>query len=659
MNRILEQIIKNVLTEENITLGQEVLQPGDDQMISANIRTPLNISPDKANFNTFDGFRVTLSRFGLRDEDPTTGEKSRVITPNEFQTDVILKLNGLRGTYLPMTSPDYVWVITTDLKTDDRRKPKAQRLFAKYYSIAVYIQTKLLPKTITNKMSGYVDTLRGGAMVFDIEKVNFVEWTKNKSIDTEPITLTAAPLTQVTFGQTNSVVRNLYAYFGLKELGYDVPGDNVFGCDLKGAIQQFQRENNIEVTGNYDELTARTAFRLRNSKYEFKHPDEIKQFANICTRELIANKPVITQNTRTINTPATGFTYGMRNNAELKKLQDKLKATLSISPQKDNPYVKNFTNVRNMKGNYSDLTRSLIAFLKGGLKDSAGNYFKNLKGEVIEPEFVEFLYNKELLKEDRFSKYKSIREQFDDFDTDRAENSVRKINTQQTPPSDAKKKPITPTTDKIPTTDKTKQTQDAEAAAKKQKAKRKYIESLIVNGIFFFEAITKHTLENGDWPEEYIYKLITKRLIGNGGNDAVLKTAYCDMIMRFANSKYFGRITKPNSLRIVNYVISRNGRSATTVEYLRAQATNTPSVIKRLDDIFTGDGGDWLDFDHSTTQILRNRLNNNIFNDYQYDENDKSIPLRLRYTDSDILKKFENMYNTKLFGAPKEQFQLA
>jgi len=647
MNRILEQIIKNVLTEENITLGQEVLQPGDDQMISDNIRTPLNISRDKANFNTFDGFRVTLSRFGLRDEDPTTGEKSRVITPNEFQTDVILKLNGLRGTYLPMTSPDYVWVITTDLKTDDRRKPKQQRLFAKYYSIAVYIQTKLLPKTITNKMSGYVDTLRGGAMVFDIEKVNFVEWTKNKSIDTEPITLTAAPLTQVTFGQTNSVVRNLYAYFGLKELGYDVPGDNVFGCDLKGAIQQFQRENNIEVTGNYDELTARTAFRLRNSKYEFKHSDEIKQFANICTRELIANKPVITQNTRTINTPATGFTYGMRNNAELKKLQDILKKNLAITPNvKDQAVVKAFTKVSNMTGLYGPATRNLIKYLKKGLS------YSNPNGNVIEPEFVDVLFKNLELKESI-----NVIEQLNlqNFDVDAA-NTVTSEKPNDTPTKttgDTKKKTTTPTTDK------TKQTQDAEAAAKKQKAKRKYIESLIVNGIFFFEAITKHTLENGDWPEEYIYKLITKRLIGNGGNDAVLKTAYCDMIMRFANSKYFGRITKPNSLRIVNYVISRNGRSSTTVEYLRAHATNTPSVIKRLDDIFTGDGGDWLDFDHSTTQILRNRLNNNIFNDYQYDENDKSIPLRLRYTDSDILKKFENMYNTKLFGAPKEQFQLS
>lgn len=646
MSRILEQIIKNVLTEENITLGQEVLQPSDDQMISNNIRTPLNISPEKANFNTFDGFRVTLSRFGLRDENPTTGEKSRVITPNEFQTDVILKLNGLRGTYLPMTSADYVWVITTDLKIDDRRKPKERRLFAKYYSIAVYINTSLLPKTITNKMSGYIDTLRGGAMVFDINKVNFDEWTKNKSIDTEPITLTSAPLTQVTFGQTNPTVQNLYAYFGLQGLGYDVPSNNVFGCDLKGAIQQFQTENNIDVTGNYDELTAQTAYRLRNAKYEFKYPNEIKQFANTCTRELEANKPVVTQNTTPIITPTDGFVYGMRNNEELKKLQVLLKKNLERTPTiKDQPIVKAFTKVSNMTGLYGPATSNLIKYLKKGWN------YSNLDGKKIEPDFVDLLFKNLQLKESI-----NVNEQLNlqDFDVDAA-NTVTTNEPNDTPTKpirDTKKKTNTPAGDKL------SKTKEAEDVATKQKARSKYIESLIVNAIFFFESITKHTSENGDWPEEYIYKLITKRLIGGGGNGALLKTAYCDMIMRIANSKYFGRIAKP-SLRIVNYVISRNGHSATSIEYLRAHASNSQSVIKRLDDIFTGDGGDWLDFDTSTTQILRNRLNHNIFNDYQYDENDKSIPLRLRYTDSEIIKKFENMYNTKLFGAPKEQFQLS
>ena len=181
MSKLLEQIIRNILTEDSMVLGIEPLQAEDLTFINSQIRTPLGIASKDMNFYNLGGTRITLKRVGLRDKDDVTGKRSREITPIEFQTNVVLKLNGLRGAYLPMTGPDYVWIITEDLKTDkkrDARNPKSDRIIAKYYSVATYVKTSLIPNTLTNTMKGYINKLSAGALVFNLADVNFNEWTR-------------------------------------------------------------------------------------------------------------------------------------------------------------------------------------------------------------------------------------------------------------------------------------------------------------------------------------------------------------------------------------------------------------------------------------------------------------------------------------------------
>ena len=185
-----------------------------------------------------------------------------------------------------MTGPDYVWIITGDLKTDakrDARNPKSDRIIAKYYSVATYVKTSLIPKTLTNTMKGYINKLTGGALVFNLADVNFNEWTRG--INIEPVTLANAPYVTVSYGDESRVVRELYAYFNLESSLFNYTVQNKFGCELKGAIQQFQTENGLTVTGYYDTATMKFATSLKKNKYVFKYPAEVKQFADICQRE--------------------------------------------------------------------------------------------------------------------------------------------------------------------------------------------------------------------------------------------------------------------------------------------------------------------------------------------------------------------------------------
>jgi hypothetical protein len=153
--------------------------------------------------------------------------------------------------------------------------------------------------------------------------------------------------------------------------------------------------------------------------------------------QTITNKP-----TGNIVVPQEGFKYGIRDNAELKKLQDLLKKNCVNDPDiKNKPVVKNFTRVQNMTGYYGPATQALIIYLKGGLKDSAGNYFKNRDGNVIEPDFVKLLFK-------NFKITESIREQFANFDIEQADIAVQKQNTQSPPANtDTQSNQVQPQTD--------------------------------------------------------------------------------------------------------------------------------------------------------------------------------------------------------------------
>lgn len=426
MSKLLEQIIRNILTEDSMVLGIEPLQAEDLTFINSQIRTPLGIASKDMNFYNLGGTRITLKRVGYRDKDDVTGKRSREITPNEFQTNVVLKLNALRGGYLPMTGPDYVWIITGDLKTDakrDARNPKSDRIIAKYYSVATYVKTSLIAKTLTNTMKGYIFKLNGGALVFNLEDVNFNEWTRE--INIEPVTLANAPYVTVAYGDESRVVRELYTYFNLESSLFNYTVQNKFGCELKGAIQQFQTENGLTVTGDYDNATMKFATSLKKKEYVFKYPAEVKQFVNICQRE---NRSVVDY-ISDIVVPKDGFKFKETadNNefykvqaAMIKFLNDAGVPNLSTSlptntkvKKTNNENKKKNTNNKKMKdalslletaltnqdnrGDYGEATQAVVGICKNILINGLKISLTNTTNNFVDQQFVDELTKKRQL----------------------------------------------------------------------------------------------------------------------------------------------------------------------------------------------------------------------------------------------------------------------
>lgn len=411
MSKLLEQIIRNILTEDSIVLGLEALQAEDVTFINSQIRTPLGIASKDMNFYNLDGLRVTLKRVGLRDRDEKTGKRSREITPIQFQTNVVLKLNTLRLGYEKMTGPDYVWIITGDLKTDkkrDARNPKSDRIIAKYYSVATYIKTSLIPKTLTNTMKGYIDNLSKGALIFNLADVNFNEWTRG--INIEPVTLANAPYGTCKFGDESRVVLELYSYFNLEAKGFAPPSSNKFGCDLKGAIQQFQTENGLETTGNYDSVTMEFATSLKQKEYVFNHPEEITAFAKACSRENLD----IVDDTAPIVVPAGGFKYipilaghEIKGDKQFRKVQDAMiafcikwglptkKGKNGGGIEKSKKIFNKFVNLMDVPGErgvYTVDSKDMVGICKNLLKlEPYLIKFVNSSEEVVDQQFVDAL----------------------------------------------------------------------------------------------------------------------------------------------------------------------------------------------------------------------------------------------------------------------------
>jgi hypothetical protein len=187
-----------------------------------------------------------------------------------------------------------------------------------------------------------------------------------------------------------------------------------------------------------------------------------------------------------------------------------------------------------------------------------------------------------------------------------------------------------------------------------------YRRQLISNAVVFYEAINRQVNQSLNIDEDVVWNVITKRMIGAGGRDAQLKTAYCDIIIRIANSKSLQSYIKKNPKQY-EYFIQRNGSIGTTIDYLKS--IENP-YMSRLDDLFVGTLGDWMDFDSEATigglsTPLRIRsLNRHVFAGYKYNSNDNAtVKLKLRYSDSEINSKVLSFYKNNVFGVPKEQFK--
>lgn len=397
MSKLLEQIIRQVLAEGRIKISIETVKSEDLQIIK-DVQTRLKIDPNKRKFETFDGLRVVLQRTGGRIENPD-GSKTSPLDGKLIQTEVISKLNSLVGLYKPMVGSDYIWLITTDLRLNDKRderRPKEERIFAKYSVTAIYVQKSLITKQIDSTKTGYLDTLMDGALVFSLDKINASQWIRrgNDEVDINNIELVNAPFGQVTFGKHDPLVKSLYTYFDLvNKFGYALTSD--FNCELKGAIQQFQIENGLTATGDYDEATSTRARSLKLPMYVFKDIEAAKRLAATCkTEQSTVERP------KDIIVPEGGFKQGEKQNLEFYKVQklmliyfenllsDPVKAEKlkQLDVYKSYTALKTALETTTNQGNYGEATLKVVTFLKNGWKLS-------LNDGVVDNEFIDKLKN--------------------------------------------------------------------------------------------------------------------------------------------------------------------------------------------------------------------------------------------------------------------------
>jgi peptidoglycan hydrolase-like protein with peptidoglycan-binding domain len=205
----------------------------------------------------------------------------------------------------------------------------------------------------------------------------------------------------------------LYAYFNLESSLFNYIVQSNFGCELKGAIQQFQTENGLPVTGDYDNATMKFAFSLKKKEYVFKYPAEVKQFVNICQRE---NRSVVDY-ISDIVVPKDGFKFKeTADNNEFYKVQAAMIKFLNdafVSLPTNTNNKKTNTNNKKMKdalslletaltkqdnrGDYGEATQAVVGICKNilikGLKISLTNTTNNF----VDQQFVDELTKKRQL----------------------------------------------------------------------------------------------------------------------------------------------------------------------------------------------------------------------------------------------------------------------
>jgi hypothetical protein len=198
--------------------------------------------------------------------------------------DAINYLSRSQGPLLStLTTSDFIWLLVIDPHSESSDKEEQMR--AKYSVLAVYIRKSLLSKQPRGKTSsGWLDTLSRGSNVYDMNRIKQSEWvTTNIGTDKPSLggdtleTVNDLPLTQLSYGNTyfsNPTALNLlYGYFesNFAELGFTNIRDDKkslgFGCELKSIIEQFQEDQNIPVTGEWNTETRKAAMRLGKIEY--------------------------------------------------------------------------------------------------------------------------------------------------------------------------------------------------------------------------------------------------------------------------------------------------------------------------------------------------------------------------------------------------------
>ena len=701
---LLEQLIRKALHEQGATIVVEtaVLNTEEDKLMKDLHKEILGSTQlSKVTYSTADGTSILISRRGGRGDD-----KKFEMSPEDLKKQAIFKLNTLQAGLLAKTSSDYVWILDMqDTKLGKRKKPKEERLFATYRFCAFYISRSLLTKSITASATGYIQSIGKGALLFDRAKIKTSEWKFTKgtvSID-EPDkigSVLTVPRSELKFGDLEASVLSLFRYFysdttassQLTNLA-SVKNSRKFGCELRAACEQFQKEQGLAVTGEWDSASIEKAEQLYQAKinkldpsktpgasYVFVTPADLKTRIATCELETKPKDKYIEflpYDSRNDSTAAkTKFTknYFLEKSEDpttwdsktIYEFQQFLRIVLS-----DYVDVKNWLSVKDFLkasisqyGTWGTRSKALLKDLNVYIgKTPVTNWSRDLttalfgistnaiKTGTNESRITNSnIYNK--LYEQLVPANQDVIKQIATTDNPTPIVVVKKDDTKKdtntTPKKDSEPKKDTNTTpkkDSEPKKDKTPYEQSAEKGERAAWTAR-FIFTLIKNSVFFIEKVSKSYRSKGWLSEKDVFNALDKYVLSFYPET---QAAYVDMIMRISNDPSFKsmRTKYPNQY---NYFITRNYATSTTFDYLEKISVY---YTYDLNNLFFGEGGDDLGLNQDTSIAQRNRRKVGEFftPGYVYkDDVNAKLNIKKRYTDNEIHKKVITAYNDKIWG---------
>lgn len=411
-NIILEQIIRKALLENegaNITVETAVLNTREDAEMDAFHKLVLEPSKLKdITYDKADGTAVMITRSFGRGED-----KKFYLSPEDLKKYAILKLDSLSAGLQAKTSTDYVWILDMqDTKLDKRDKPKEKRIFATYRFPAFYINKSLIGKSLTATTSGYIQTIGRGAMLFDRAKIKDSEWKRVASVGIDEPTkigdATTIVKSNLEFGTNSGSVPQLFKYFFTKasaviDNAASVKNSTKFGCELRGACEQFQTEQNLPVTGKWDDASIKRASELYAKQIPVLKPEEAPAPEYIFSdttklKELIAACKIETAATSSV-TPSVTYKFNVtKDDAGLIEVQKLMLAWLREQgiekAKKENALRKSYEKLKNAidgkkVSTYGPTTKEVVAGCKAVLKQLGKDIDSD--SELIDSKFIDLI----------------------------------------------------------------------------------------------------------------------------------------------------------------------------------------------------------------------------------------------------------------------------
>lgn len=410
MSKLLEYIVRNVITEltGKLDFKWRSLNDSDRAFLNQNAIPLLGIkTADRTDYKKFGGVILTVTRRFGREQTGDSGTKSFNYGPSQIKNDIRSMLNSLSASYNAMKSVGYVWLVTTDIKpVEPDSKEKSEKIITKYEFLCMYVSLNSLTTNIDPKTKGYLYSLDDGALVFDWDSIDAKQWKRQAQIVVDEPILVKAPYQLVSYNEKSQVVSQLYNYFDLNSaesvnsIGFTMPADLKFNCDLKSVIEWFQKTNNIPVTGNWDIATRNKALSIDDVPYIIPKSahESIRSAAATCK----LNSGEVAKDINTITVPDGGFKYGITKDlnfwsvqlamlSKYEELANKYPAQIST----DDPiYIKlkraigTKTNPGQFQGDYGVGTKEMVKFLKDGFEITTS-------AEVVEQAFIDKLLQSE------------------------------------------------------------------------------------------------------------------------------------------------------------------------------------------------------------------------------------------------------------------------